>query len=306
VPEAEGGDGPASARPGDGPAIPPPAIPPLRDGQPAVAFLVDYDGTISLTDVSDTITAAFLPPELERELGTLYDAGLLGSREVMRREIDLLPPDPAAIDAIVAAQPHDPSFPLFVRRAGAAGIPVEIVSDGFGFFIGPAMRRLGVEDAVSIVTASTTFDGGRPHIEFPSGHPTCYVCGTCKRNRVLAHHAAGRAVVFIGDGESDRYAAGYSDFVFAKRGLVAICEGYGWPYARWETFADIDRWLQRALATDSRTATVARRDHPFFCGPEVWGPYLTAPPEPFAVVGGEMAPIGVARRPVQQGGIAEG
>jgi 2-hydroxy-3-keto-5-methylthiopentenyl-1-phosphate phosphatase len=280
--------------PGDGPA---PAIPPLRDGQPAVAFLVDYDGTISLTDVSDTITTAFLPPELERELASLYDAGLMGSREVMRREIDVLPPDPAAIDEIVAAQPHDPSFAPFVRRANAAGIPVEIVSDGFGFFIEPAMRRLGVADAVSIVTARTTFDGDRPRIEFPNGHPTCFVCGTCKRNRVLAHQAAGRAVVFVGDGESDRYAAGYADFVFAKRGLVAICEGYGWPYARWGSFKDIDRWLAASLEQDARGGFVPRRDHPFFCGPEVWGPYRAAPPEPFSVVGGETAPIGLSRRP---------
>src|SRR5205085_10479166 len=130
---------------------------------------------------------------------------------------------------------------------------IEIVSDGFGFFIQPALEALGVGE-LPVITASTTFEGQRASIAFPNGHPICLVCGTCKRNRVLAHQAAGRAVVFIGDGESDRYAAGYSDFVFAKRGLVAICEGYGWPYARWETFADIDRWLAGALPADPRGA----------------------------------------------------
>ncbi len=95
------------------------------------------------------------------------------------------------------------------------------------------MRRLGVLDLVTIVTVATRHStAADPRIEFPNGHPTCFVCGTCKRHRVLAHQAAGRAVVFIGDGESDRYAAGYSDFVFAKRALVRICEGYGWPFAR--------------------------------------------------------------------------
>ena len=74
-----------------------------------------------------------------------------------------------------------------------------------------------------MVTARTTFSGPRASISFPNGHPTCRVCGTCKRDRVLAHQAAGRAVVFIGDGESDRYAAGYADVVFAKRSLVRIC-----------------------------------------------------------------------------------
>ena len=30
-----------------------PPVPPLRDGQPPIALLIDYDGTISLTDVTD-------------------------------------------------------------------------------------------------------------------------------------------------------------------------------------------------------------------------------------------------------------
>src|SRR5205814_576591 len=103
---------------------------------------VIYSRGVQIVGPTRTANLQFLVP------ATLYDAGLMGSREVMRREIDVLPPDPAAIDEIVAAQPHDPSFAPFARRARAAGIPVEIVSDGFGFFIEPAMRRLGVAEAV--------------------------------------------------------------------------------------------------------------------------------------------------------------
>ena len=135
----------------------------------------------------------------------------------------------------------------FVRRAQAAGIPVEIVSDGFGFFIEPALEALGVGE-LPVITARTTFEGRRASIAFPNGHPTCLVCGTCKRNRVLAHQAAGRAVVFIGDGESDRYAAGYSDVVWAKRSLVRICIEAGWPFQRWTEFREIDAWLEDVVA----------------------------------------------------------
>ena len=60
----------------------------------------------------------------------------------------------------------------------------------------------------------------------------------------LAHQAAGRSVVFIGDGESDRYAAGYSDIVWAKRALVRICIEAGWPYQRWTEFREIEAWLE--------------------------------------------------------------
>ena len=96
-----------------------------------------------------------------------------------------------------------------------------------------------------MVTARTTFAGRRASIDFVNGHPTCVVCGTCKRQRVLAHRAAGRRVVYIGDGESDRYAAG--DIVFAKRSLERICLEAGWAFRRWTAFREIDAWLAETI-----------------------------------------------------------
>ena len=173
-----------------------------------------------------------------------YDAGLVGSRRLMAWEVGLITADPDALRAKAAAQPHDPAFRPFAERALAAGVPVEVVSDGFGFFIEPALEALGV-GGLPVVTAATTFGPGGARIEFPNGNPDCFVCGTCKRNRVLAHQAAGRAVAFIGDGPSDRYAAGYSDIVFAKESLEQICIAEGWPYTRWTSFTEIDAWLDR-------------------------------------------------------------
>jgi 2-hydroxy-3-keto-5-methylthiopentenyl-1-phosphate phosphatase len=181
--------------------------------------------------------------------------------------------------ATAAAQPHDPGFVSFVALARSAGIPVEIVSDGFGFFIPAAMDRLGLGD-LPIVTATTTFDGDRVRMAFPNGHPTCFVCGTCKRQRVLAHKAVGRSVVFIGDGESDRYAAGYADVVFAKASLVRICLEYGWPFRRWTEFAEIERWLAQTIDAwrQEPSSLAGPAVRPFFCGPEVWGDGREDPP----------------------------
>ena len=245
--------------------------PPLEPGSAPLAILVDYDGTIALTDVGDMLNAELAPPGWE-EANADYDAGLVGSRRLMAWEVGMWPPDPSALEELAAAQPHDMGFVPFVARARSAGIPVEVVSDGFGFFIQPALAALGLPD-LPVVTASTVFDGNGASITFPNGHPSCFVCGTCKRNRVLAHQAAGRAVVFIGDGESDRYAAGYSDIVFAKRSLVRLCLEYGWPFHRWTEFSEIDRWLAEALDAwrADPTTIPAPRPRPFFCGPEVWG-----------------------------------
>jgi 2-hydroxy-3-keto-5-methylthiopentenyl-1-phosphate phosphatase len=267
----------------DRPAHPPaPPVEPLRPGAPPLAFLVDYDGTIALTDVSDTVMAEHVPGAWE-EMAAAYDAGRMGSRRLMEAEMALVRADDdgARILATAAAQPHDPGFVPFVRRAQAAGIPVEVVSDGFGFFIGPALERLGVPE-LPIITASTTFADGNARITFPNGHPRCFVCGTCKRERVLAQQRAGRAVAFVGDGESDRYAAGYADVIFAKRALVPICLAAGWPFNRWTEFAEIDDWLEGALvgwrAGDAARSFPAPTQKPFFCGPEVWGEGRIDPP----------------------------
>lgn len=255
-----------------------PPIPPLEEGQAPLAILVDYDGTIALTDVGDTLMAELKTGDWEAATAR-YDAGLIGSRGLMEWEVGLWEPDPEAMATLAAAQPHDMGFVPLVERAQDAGIPVEVVSDGFGFFIPPALERLGIRD-VPVISAATTFDGrGRASIAFPNGHPDCLVCGTCKRNRVLAHQAAGRAVVFIGDGESDRYAAGYSTVVFAKRSLVQICLDAAWPFQRWTEFGEIDRWLENTIAAwradpSSLPGPAAR---PFFCGPEMWGPGRSDP-----------------------------
>jgi len=262
------------------PDLPPP-IPPLVDGTPPLAILIDYDGTISLTDVTDQVMAEHAPAIWE-EAEALYAAGAMGSRRLMAWEMSMVDADPEALLATAAAQPHDPGFVPFARRAQAAGIPVEIVSDGFGFFIRPALEALGVGE-LPVVTARTEFEGPRPSLHFPNGHPTCLVCGTCKRQRVLAHRAAGRQVVFIGDGDSDRYAAGYSDIVFAKRALELICIEAGWAYRRWTAFIELEAWLAETLETwarDPSSLSPAEPDPPrgFFCGPEAWGEGLEDPP----------------------------
>jgi len=259
-------------------ATPVPPVPPLRPGQPPLAVLVDYDGTISLTDVSDKILYGLLGDRYA-EQDAAYTDGRLGSRSLFVSQVELLPGDPGPVVAIVEAQRHDPTFAPFVRRALELDLPVEVVSDGFGFFIEPALRSLGVPE-IPVITARTTFDGHRARMSFPNGNPDCLVCGTCKRQRVLAHQAAGRIVVFIGDGESDRYAAAYSDVIFAKRDLVTLCRAEGWPFIGWRDFDEIGAWLGATVAAwrADPVSIPAHRPRPFICGPEVWGPGRTDPP----------------------------
>jgi 2-hydroxy-3-keto-5-methylthiopentenyl-1-phosphate phosphatase len=204
----------------------------------------------------------------------------------MKWDMDVLPRDAELLRSEAAAMPQDEAFPTFVERARARGAQVEVVSDGLGFYVAPNLRMLGITDVYVATNANQVANGGEG-MSFPFGHPACFVCGTCKRERVRLHQAAGRVVVFVGDGTSDRYAAAHADVVFAKESLARICAAEGWPFIEWASFDDVNEEVDRLFA-DGRLpagaedlpaweATHAPAPRPFICGPEVWGPGRTTP-----------------------------
>ena len=200
--------------------------------------------------------------------------------------MDVLPRDGELLRREAAAMPHDEAFPRFVAAVQSRGAQVEVVSDGLGFYVAPNLAALGVTDVFVATNANRVEDGGEG-MSFPFSHPTCFVCGTCKRERVRLHQAAGRVVVFIGDGTSDRYGAAHADMVFAKESLARICTDAGWPFIEWSSFADVHAEIDRAFADGrlprsaeelpSWTATHGKGPRPFICGPEVWGPGRVTP-----------------------------
>ena len=133
---------------------------------------------------------------------------------------------------------------------------IEIVSDGVGFHVERMLARLGLAD-LPVATNSSELGRGGAGVAFPFGHAGCLVCGTCKRDRVQRHQAAGRAVVFVGDGPSDRYAAHHADVIFAKWSLAGWCDEQGIAYEPWERLADVASWFQDALADGRLPSTPA-------------------------------------------------
>ncbi len=255
-----------------------------------VSFLVDYDGTIARQDVTDHLLEHFSDDPTWRARDNEYVDGLVGSRDLLAWDLTILAADVPTLEAEAAAQPHDETFPGFVAAVHRHGGAIEVVSDGLGFYLEPALERLGV-GGLPIATNRARFpvkaDDPPPEMSFPYGHPRCFVCGTCKRERVLKHRAADRAVVFIGDGVSDRFAAAHADVVFAKASLARMCESEGWAYHPWDRFGEITDWIEAAFADgrlpSSRDALAGWRarhapaPRAFICGPEVWGEGRTTP-----------------------------
>ena len=269
-------------------------VPPRSDEAP-ICVLVDYDGTISRVDIGDELLRRFVDDPAVAVKEADYDAGRVGSRELLRWYMDILPRDADRLRAAAGSIPQDESLPAFVRVARSCGVIVEVVSDGLGFYVASNLARLGLGD-LAVATNENRIATGGAGMAFPYGHPRCFVCGTCKRERVRAHQAAGRAVVFVGDGMSDRFAAFHADVVFAKGSLAGVCDREGWPYEAWDRFDELTEWLSASLEDGALPRTAAELQvwqgihrpaaawratasgRPgFICGPEAWGPDRAVP-----------------------------
>src|ERR1019366_6645083 len=97
--------GATSGRPGAKPIPAAPPVTPLRPGLPPIAILVDYDGTIALTDVSDTVMAEHVSHADWERIVAIYDAGRMGSRRLMEWEVKLIRGTEAELLAAAGAQP---------------------------------------------------------------------------------------------------------------------------------------------------------------------------------------------------------
>ena len=206
------------------------------------SIVLDFDGTVTVTDLLDRAALEFGDPAVYDEVETGLDGGRLPLREVITREFE---PVTAPLDEVVAWALEEarirPGFAELVRAAQAAAWEVHVVSSGFEELIGPLLEREGVEVELHANRVEARPDGWRVDWRYPDN---CDVCGeSCKRSTLPPGE-----VVYVGDGYSDRCAALAADRVFATRGLASYLDEQGAPYEYFDDFRSIGKALALDLA----------------------------------------------------------
>jgi 2,3-diketo-5-methylthio-1-phosphopentane phosphatase len=206
------------------------------------SLLVDFDGTACLQDVSELLLDRFGEPGWER-FDDAVDRGEMGLREAAAHQAAML--RGTSEEMLAFALEHAslaPTFAPFVMWAEERNLPLTLASDGFAFYIRPILDAAGL-GRLEVVTNELRLNGV-PALLHPNGHPECIGCGTCKMLVALRLRRDHGPVAFVGEGQSDRYGALYSDIVFAKDALVDICRQDGVPYRPWITFDDVRETLE--------------------------------------------------------------
>jgi 2-hydroxy-3-keto-5-methylthiopentenyl-1-phosphate phosphatase len=175
-------------------------------------IVCDFDGTITRTDVIDSILQRFADPSWEA-IENAWLAGDIGSRECLSRQLSQVKATPTQL------------LDLF---------------DNIEQAIARILARHYVNLLPILANRLRQVDHSRWRIDFPHASDACRTAaGNCKcRSAPMA-----RRVLVIGDGQSDMCVASTADFVFAKDRLAEHCERNNIAYARFDSFAELPALL---------------------------------------------------------------
>ncbi len=211
---------------------------------------VDFDGTIAPVDTTDLLLERFADPKWQ-QIEEEWKSGLIGSRECLVRQIDLVRATPEEMDDFVSRIDIDPGFGAFVDRCKAEGFAVTVVSDGLDRTVRSVLRRAGF-DLPYFANHLAWLGDDRWRLTFPHARDNCRpLSGNCKCQ--FADAAAGQVRIVVGDGRSDYCVAERAELVLAKSSLVRHCRDNDLPHLAFSAFDEatglLARWLEEHAAT---------------------------------------------------------
>jgi 2-hydroxy-3-keto-5-methylthiopentenyl-1-phosphate phosphatase len=204
------------------------------------AFLCDFDGTVSPSDIGAAFARRFSPQGAAEspEFLARWRRGEMGHRELTVAQCALLSVTQEQAIAFTRDFELDPHFAPFAHEARARGDAVAVVSEGFDFYVRDQLERAGLGELPW--SANTLhFRQGRVVPEFPDVAGGCGRCGNCKGRHVRAWRERGYRTVLVGDGLSDRCGAREADVVMARRDLLDWCRNENIAATPFESFADV-------------------------------------------------------------------
>lgn len=208
------------------------------ESDPVARIFCDFDGTVSLTDVSSLIFARFADPSWE-DVEERWIAGEIDAATCMSAQVELIEASLSELDALLDQVGLRAGFADLLGWCRAQNIPLAIVSDGVDHFIHRILKRHGIGDVTVIANRLVATGADRWTLEHPWRRPDCVGrSGVCKC-AVVAPEGDGRATAFAGDGRSDFCVATRPHILFATGQLERFCVERTIPFVPFDSFHDV-------------------------------------------------------------------
>ncbi|HEX5483018.1 MAG TPA: MtnX-like HAD-IB family phosphatase [Terriglobia bacterium] len=238
-----------------------------RGGRPAHPIVFsDFDGTITLSDVTDEILSRLAAPGWQ-EIERLWIDGKIGSRECLERQLALVETSAQELNALIDSIPLDPGFHNFVRFTEKSRIPFVVLSDGLDCVIRRVLAHADLHfrprNGSHFFSTSGRLVNGRMRVSFPHAVKSCtHGCATCKPRIIQKLKRGHWPVIYAGDGLSDRHAVAEADFVYARQPLLDLCREKDIPCRPFDNFKDVQdalgKWLDGEAAQELDEAARGR------------------------------------------------
>jgi 2,3-diketo-5-methylthio-1-phosphopentane phosphatase len=225
---------------------------------------LDFDGTVTQQDVLDELIKRYSINDSWKMVEERWQAGLIGSRQCLTEQFNLLRVSSKELDIALAEIKLDTGIFSLLELSKSQDVPVVILSDSADVFIKKILQRCEIEN-LPIRANAVIHHGLKLQLCFPHNNPSCqFGAAHCKCGSIEAIGDPQRKSIYIGDGRSDLCAARRADCVFAKGVLAKCLKKESIPFIEYSTLNDIvgilsEAWKISGLTCIETQSKVASR-----------------------------------------------
>ncbi len=213
-----------------------------------IKVFVDFDGTITLEDVGEAIFNKFGETEKVRKIIEDLLSDKISSRQCWDDLCDSVDAvNKAELDEFIDKFDVDPTFIPFVKFCKENKIEMVVLSDGFDYYIDRLFNKVGLAGLKYYSNKLFVNEKGILKAEYPYFDVDSPTSANCKKNHIINHSSDDDYTVYIGDGNSDKDAAQYCDFIFAKDGLARFCSMERISFYPFENFTEVQNKLTELI-----------------------------------------------------------
>ena len=209
-------------------------------------IFLDFDNTMTITDVLDNIIKKFSINDEWKLLQKLWEQGEIGTKECLEGQLHGIRVTKKRLSQYLTKVELDHSAYKILSFLSKEGIPPIILSDNFTPIIEEILNHHGIKGIKVYANAVRYY---KDHLipSFPYDNPFCPSCAHCKKIHLTRDQHVNKLIVYIGDGRSDFCPAEVSDVVFAKDALLAHMKKEGKEYIAYKDLGEVYNYFKEAV-----------------------------------------------------------